>query len=747
MTINTGVKGTLAKLLATEDIVVEHRKCETAQFDVERRVLTLPIWEKASENVYDMLVAHEVGHALFTPNEDWTEKCNCPQSFINVVEDARIEKLMKRKYAGLPKTFFRGYEELNEQDFFDIEGDANKFEFIDKINLYFKIGNFTYVSFTDEEQALVDRVGAAEDFDTVLKVSDDIFEYMKGQLEDTEEEDEDAPESPFSFPQQGSQEGEGEGEESQEGEATEEEVEQTPDQEIINPNQPWDKKEGDVKSEATVGGSNGSGASDEHGISSLEARTDATFNKKIADYVQTGGYETEYVEIPRLDPKTLVIDWKEILKVNEDAFVTRDASDLDRNADEWRVRSYLRQNEQLIKSENDYKEFYRESQKEVNYLVKEFEMRKSAGAYARASTSKTGVLDTTKLFQYKYNEDLFKKVTVLPDGKNHGMIFILDWSGSMSNCLMDTVKQVLQLAYFCNKVSIPFTVLAFGYNYHGFRQEEDKDRFTNPNQGDLSFGRGFCLMEMLTSDVNKKDFHRLALGLWRNAGCNSYLKGGNRWGREYDLQPSGAMGLSGTPLIESIAAMHSVIPHFIKKTGAEKVSISVLTDGESACASYYTSRKAIYDGRLFENSFGYNCQLRDRKRGKLYAKKDNPSDQVNTMLENLKDNFPQISLLGFRLVTPRDANGFFRLSQYMGYFKNGIDEVIKVYRKQKFYEFTESPYDKLFVMPINNTDEVDLMDELDEGATKGQISTAFKKMFKNKRNNKKMLTSFAQTVG
>ena len=196
----------------------------------------------------------------------------------------------------------------------------------------------------------------------------------------------------------------------------------------------------------------------------------------------------------------------------------------------------------MIRSENDYKEFYRESQKEVNYLVKEFEMRKSAGAYARASTSKTGVLDTTKLFQYKYNEDLFKKVTVLPDGKNHGMIFILDWSGSMSNCLMDTVKQVLQLAYFCNKVSIPFTVLAFGYNYQGFRQEQDEDRF-NPNQGDLSFGRGFCLMEMLTSDVNKKDFYRLALGLWRNAGCNSYLKGGNRWGREYDLQPSGAMGL------------------------------------------------------------------------------------------------------------------------------------------------------------------------------------------------------------
>ena len=65
-------------------------------------------------------------------------------------------------------------------------------------------------------------------------------------------------------------------------------------------------------------------------------------------------------------------------------------------------------------------------------MVKEFECRKSADAYARAGESKTGILDTKKLHTYKYNEDLFKKITVLPDGKNHGMIFVLDWSGSMS---------------------------------------------------------------------------------------------------------------------------------------------------------------------------------------------------------------------------------------------------------------------------------------------------------------------------
>ena len=135
MTVNTGVKGTLAKLLATEDLIIEHKNCQTASFDVKRRVLTLPIWDKASETVYDLLVSHEVGHALFTPSE-WTEnQFKCPQSYVNVTEDARIEKLMKRKYAGLPKTFYRGYAELDAQDFFQAS-DAHKLNLIDRINLH-----------------------------------------------------------------------------------------------------------------------------------------------------------------------------------------------------------------------------------------------------------------------------------------------------------------------------------------------------------------------------------------------------------------------------------------------------------------------------------------------------------------------------------------------------------------------------------------------------------------------------------
>ena len=174
------IKGNLARLLATENLIVEHRKTPTASFDVDRRVLTLPMWDKASGIVYDMLVGHEVGHALFTPNEDWRDIADCPKDFVNVIEDARIEKLMKRKFPGLRKSFAGGYKELNDKDFFGIEGeDCNTFSLIDRINLHFKIGAAAMIPFSVEEQVFVARTDVAETFEEVLQIAVDVFEFSK----------------------------------------------------------------------------------------------------------------------------------------------------------------------------------------------------------------------------------------------------------------------------------------------------------------------------------------------------------------------------------------------------------------------------------------------------------------------------------------------------------------------------------------------------------------------------------------
>ena len=101
MLVKHEIKSQLAKLLATEDLIVEHKRVETAEFNVHTRVLILPLWERASNDVYDMLVGHEVGHALFTPDRDYWLEHKIPPQFVNIVEDARIEKLMKRKYLGI----------------------------------------------------------------------------------------------------------------------------------------------------------------------------------------------------------------------------------------------------------------------------------------------------------------------------------------------------------------------------------------------------------------------------------------------------------------------------------------------------------------------------------------------------------------------------------------------------------------------------------------------------------------------
>ena len=162
MTVNQEVKGTLAKLLATENLTVEHRRVSTASFDVNNRVLILPIWNTATNAIYDLLVGHEVGHALYTPNKPH----DGDRGFVNVLEDVRIEKLMKRAYPGLRKSFYEGYTDLNEQDFFGVNHeDLTKIPFIDRINLWFK-GNAN-IRFSDEEQVWVDRAANTETFDAL----------------------------------------------------------------------------------------------------------------------------------------------------------------------------------------------------------------------------------------------------------------------------------------------------------------------------------------------------------------------------------------------------------------------------------------------------------------------------------------------------------------------------------------------------------------------------------------------------
>jgi len=200
-------KSILARALAQENITVEHRpNATTAMFDVANRVLVLPVWINMSDELHDMFVGHEVGHALFTPyrrkDQDsrgpWYKDAeeiggtmNAPyvQALLNVVEDSRIERMMKEKFPGLRRDFVAGYKELNEKDFFGINGkNLATLDFGDRLNLHTKLGVSANVPFSDSERELVDLVERIDSFDDVIDATRKIYEFINGQYEDMPDE-------------------------------------------------------------------------------------------------------------------------------------------------------------------------------------------------------------------------------------------------------------------------------------------------------------------------------------------------------------------------------------------------------------------------------------------------------------------------------------------------------------------------------------------------------------------------------
>ena len=726
MPVRHEIKSQLAKLLATEDLVVEHKKVSTACFNVHTRVLTLPLWEKASGTVYDLLVGHEVGHALFSPDEDWSEKVKVPHQFVNIVEDARIEKLMKRKYAGLAKTFFNGYKELNEEDFFQIaDDDISTFNLADRTNLYFKIGNFVTLDFNQEEQEIIDLISYAETFADVLLAAEELYKYCKREKEQEQKvADFDSHEM--------------------KGDS------QSPANEIVESNDSSSEEDGesDNSQSQEESGSGGTAQGDQTAVNSsdenddLEVRTADSLEEKLRDLVGNDDYENSYVEVPQLNLGTVIGKNSEIHKEIDFSFLHQQVLHNNHAKDRGFTPANL-----YKESDTEFKKFKTSAQKEVNYLVKEFECRKAADQYARASTARTGVLDTARLHTYKYNEDLFKKVSVIPDGKNHGLVFVLDWSGSMSDVMLDTCKQLFNLVWFCKKVNIPFEVYAFTNEWRRGEYDYENDKFLpadrtphyEKKENLLIVDESFSMMNILTSKVNGKDLEHQLLNIWRLAYC---------FGRTYHspYTYSSRMALSGTPLNEALIALHQILPKFQKENKLQKVQCIVLTDGEANQLTFHREVKRHWEktphlGSGYVNS--YNTLLRDRKLGTTYKINDGYHGFTDTLLNNLKDKFSSMNFIGIRVLESRNAHRFIQL--YHSQLDKQYEKIQSDWKKLKSFTITNSGYDAYFGLSATALSQ-DTEFEVAEDATKSQIKSAFVKSLKTKKLNKKVLGEFISLV-
>jgi len=707
------VKGKLARLLATENLIIEHRSVETAQFDVVRRVLTLPIWNFSSVDVYDLLVAHEVGHALFTDPRDWSKEekwKDVPLTFLNITEDARIEKLMKRKYAGLNKTFYRGYSDLNADDFFDIANeDLDTFSLPDRINLHFKLSNHVKIDFTPAETTIVDAVGTAETFEDALQAALLLNDHVNQDSETTEAPE--VPDNPVKgntpdIQQQSPPTSQDDKQEDTDGKETEETEQQVPNQTKDESN------EGETKEDRPED----------------ETRTAAALEKKLKQMADTTEQEISYVTIPKVNLKHTVVSAAEIHEYAEGVW----SEYLERMKNESEVENVVWYENRFIKSDQRYNQFKKDSAKEVNYLVKEFECKKSASAYSRATTSRTGVLDCAKLHTYKYNENLFKKVTVLPEGKNHGLIFVLDWSGSMCDVLLSTIKQLYNLIWFCRKVGIPYDVYAFTneWNYKSGRLNpvlKEDNKIWIPDE--------FSMLNLLTSKVNNSTADRQMKNIWKIASS---------FRDSYGITPP-KLYLSGTPLNEAIISLHAILPDFKKRNGVEKINCVVLTDGEAHMPSRtvrlqrsWENTENIRHRRITDNTF-----LRNLKTGEIHRLTMVWHRFTKILLEDLKSTFPGVNVIGFRII--EGGGGYNSMISSYIHDWDSSEKARRSWKKEKTFTVKGAGYESYFVIGDSVLSN-DSNFEVRQDATKAQIRNAFKKSLGAKKMNKRILNEFVSLV-
>jgi hypothetical protein len=702
-------KSLLAKLMATENLIVEQRNVSTASFDVKNRVLTVPVLDKnISGYLYDLFMGHEVGHALYTPLDGLVKahEEKIPSGIMNVCEDARIEKKVKNKYPGIRSSFIRAYRELIEKDFFGTAGtDLNDLNFIDRVNLYTKGGATQGIKFTPYEQSLVQLIEGTETYDDVMAVARLVADYMKKQAEEHKklhpeefEEDEDGDYEGFdSEGYDDSDEFDEEEENRKDGNSGEE-----------NPN----AKDEDKDLESDTGNEAGGTEVSEHEALETKSYTDEAFRKNEKKLYATDGSTHYYGNIPKVNLADAIVSHKALWKRYR--------------ADAENPYAYKRgiNTEKFMKLRND-------SKKVVGYLAKEFELRKNADQLKRASIAKTGDLNMSKIYSYQLTDDIFKKMTVVPGAKSHGLVMFLDWSGSMSNHLENTIKQLINLVMFCKKVNIPYDVYAFSAEYD--------EPYNQPLiEGDVVLSR-FKLLNLLSSKMTAAEFTYAGSALVQ---MSEFRRG---WKPHWFQK-------GGTPLNEAVISAMTIVPEFQKQYKLQIVNTVFLTDGEGHSNKevfYKDSKGNLRDGSTNEeldyDSPNWRTPRKLVLRDPITKHQEFVDNAYNreltaSYIKMLKAR-TNCNIVGFYVLAGRELGRelhYFYPNNYMLH-----DKIKAEFRKNKSLTVTNAGFDEYYLLKTEalDTDE-DVTFEVKENATTRGLVSAFSKFAGNRLNNRVVLNRF-----
>jgi len=743
-------KSQLAKLMATENIIVEHQKIPTAAFNLKDRVLYCPIWTDMSGDLYDLLLGHEVGHALETPEEGWhnavvgSGKFNKNfKHFLNVVEDSRIEKKIKRRYPGLRNSFVKAYGQLVERDFFGLKNrDVNSMPFIDRLNMFTKAGVQLGIKFTDDEQKLVDQVEGCESWDDVVRVTEAVYAYSKTEQNELNQEKlrphnlgmmDDLDEEELDFDMDDLDEEEST---SPSGQKTDKQEKEGKPAKSSNNDEPSEDDESEESESKQFNREKPSQSvwNDNFDMDEPVCETDEAYRENESRLLDEKCKEYIYVNLPKPQLDNVLTPAKRVHELMELHWNVYKDGTFEANRDKL------------------YSDFKQKNDRYVGLLAKEFEMRKAASKFAKAKVSESGDIDISRIYKYQVDDNIFRKITKVPKGKSHGLVMMFDRSGSMQYNMAPTIEQMMVVATFCRKVNIPFVVYGFGNNIAGF--EIDHGRRSNgrcftSNTGELACGEVF-LREYINSRMNNTDFQRSMKNLAVLA--NSYT---GRVKRSYTVPYS--EGLSNTPMLEAMIALQPLTKQFREQNKLDIVNMVLLHDGDTDSINYTygSSNTEWFDVKR------QNVVVQDKKeKFQSIAPHMEYDDGLRKSVFEWYTHTTGAKIIGFFISPPGsgvrssverryiDTNGkcLWDERNVPGKFyetKAKSDALVKELKTNRFLESHNAGYKKFFLIP--GGDELSVENEslqIEGDITASKLRNAFIKMNKKKQISRVLVNRF-----
>ena len=708
----TQSKSLLAKLLANENISIRHGNYDTASFDVDNRILYFPLWKELNKDTYDLLIGHEVGHALYTPSEGWhnatTEIPGIPRSFVNIIEDIRIEKLIQRKYPGLVRSFRGGYAHMYSLDFFKIEGrDVQAMSFMNRLNLKSKLCDNINIAYSKEEQVFVDMANACETWEDVIVCCRAIYNYVKEkneQSKDTRKENGRKEKGSSSTTTEtgetySASESDSEPADGQD-DASESNSDSSPNRSSTTMGEP---NENESMADMSEDRSADKADSEQEVVDELDTSTDDAYRSMESEIVE----RNEQGNIP-----TVISG---LNKDQTDAMITTYAQ-LDACRNETLITSVFE------KHTDEFNKFVKDNTRLVNVMAKEFETRKAAYQYTRAKVSNTGSLNMSKLHQYKLSEDIFLKITTLADAKSHGMIMLIDKSGSMSGSIDNVILQVLILSMFCKKVSIPFDVYTFTTSY--------TTSYTN-HRGLSTLRSTIChenirVVQVLSSSLSNADYKKGFRFLF-NQTCSFVFT--------TDLER-----LNGTPIVEVMTAMPLLVKRFKAKHNLQRVIVPILTDGDPS--SVFAMNE---DGKR-GHAIRFDSTILNIDGA--YISVESEQDAFEKLTAHL-GTYPGVVPIGYFI-----ANRAVEFNKKIAHINRSWNaEVFDNSRKQvrdKGYASYDNVlgFKRMFIMKFSSSlfDTTISEFDVDDDAKTADITRAFKKYASGKKNSRIFATQFTEII-